>query len=134
VGVDISASALKLARARVHSAGLPHIEFHRGDMYRLPSGDASFDLVNLDRVLSQAERPEAALREAARTLKANGRLLIVDAYDGVAARGGNPLLLLRRWISAAGLEPQRLHPCELESGHFLIALASRPAVPQGVAA
>jgi SAM-dependent methyltransferase len=134
VGVDISASALKLARTRVHGAGLAHVEFHHGDMYRLPSADASFDLVNLDRVLAQAERPEAALREAARTLKGNGRLLIVDAYDGIAARGGNPLLLLRRWIAAAGLETQRLHPCELESGHYLIALAGRPAAQRGVAA
>jgi ArsR family transcriptional regulator len=133
VGVDISTSALKLARTRVHGAGLAHVEFHRGDMYRLPSTDASFDLVTLDRVLAQAERPEAAITEAARTLKAGGRLLIVEGFDDVAARGGNPLLLLRRWIGAAGLETQRLHPCELESGHYLIALAGRP-VPRAAAA
>lgn len=134
VGVDISAPALKLARTRVHGAGLAHVEFHRGDMYRLPATDARFDLVNLDRVLAGAERPEAALREAARTLKAAGRLLIVDTYDGIAALGGNPLLLLRRWITAAGLVAQRLVPCELESGHYLIALAARPAAQQGEAA
>lgn len=134
VGVDISAPALKLARTRVHGAGLAHVEFHRGDMYRLPSSDARFDLVNLDRVLAGAERPEAALREAARTLKAGGRLLIVDAWDDFAARDGNPLLLLRRWITAAGLAAQRLLPCELESGHYLIALAARPAAQAGVAA
>ncbi|MFO1400971.1 MAG: metalloregulator ArsR/SmtB family transcription factor [Steroidobacteraceae bacterium] len=134
VGVDISTSALKLARTRVHGAGLAHVEFHRGDMYRLPSADARFDLVNLDRVLAGAQRPEAALREAARTLKAGGRLLIVEAYDAIEARGGNPLLLLRRWITAAGLAPQRLVPCELESGHYLIALAARPAAQQGAAA
>jgi ArsR family transcriptional regulator len=134
VGVDISTSALKLARTRVHGAGLAHVELQRGDMYRLPSADARFDLVNLDRVLAGAERPEAALREAARTLKAGGRLLIVDVYDGIGARGGNPLLLLRRWITAAGLEAQRLVPCELESGHYLIALAAHVAVQRGEAA
>jgi SAM-dependent methyltransferase len=133
VGVDISTSALKLARTRVHGAGLAHVEFQRGDMYRLPSADASFDLVNLDRVLAHAARPEAALREAARTLKEGGRLLIVDRFDDIGARGGNPLLLLLRWIAAAGLEAQRLHPCELESGHYLIALAGR-SVQRGVAA
>ncbi len=134
VGVDISTSALKLARTRVHGAGLAHVEFHRGDMYRLPSADGRFDLVNLDRVVSAAERPEAALREAARTLKGAGRLLIVDAYDDIEARGGNPLLLLRRWITAAGLEPQRLLPCELASGHYIVALAGRPAAQRGEAA
>ncbi len=134
VGVDISTSALKLARTRVHGAGLAHIEFHRGDMYRLPSADASFDLVTLDRVLAHAERPEAALAEAARTLRAGGRLLIVEGFDDIGARGGNPLLLLRRWITTAGLETQRLHPCALESGHYLIALAGRPAAQRPVAA
>ncbi|MCC7463659.1 MAG: metalloregulator ArsR/SmtB family transcription factor [Gammaproteobacteria bacterium] len=134
VGVDISTSALKLARTRVHGAGLAHVEFHRGDMYRLPSADGRFDLVNLDRVLAGAERPEAALREAARTLKDGGRLLIVDRYDAIEARGGNPLLLLRRWLTAAELEAQRLLPCELEGGHFIMALAGRPAAQRGEAA
>jgi ubiquinone/menaquinone biosynthesis C-methylase UbiE len=103
-------------------------------MYRLPSADASFDLVTLDRVLVHAERPEAALTEAARTLKAGGRLLIIERFDDIGARGGNPLLLLRRWIAAAGLETQRLHPCEVESGHYLIALAGRAAAQRPVAA
>jgi SAM-dependent methyltransferase len=134
MGVDISTSALKLARTRVHGAGLAHVEFQRGDMYRLPSASASFDLVTLDRVLAGAERPVAALGEAKRTLKAGGRLLIVDSFDDIGAHGGNPLLLLRRWIAAAGLETQRLHPCNLESGHYLIALAGRPAEQRPVAA
>ena len=129
VGVDISTSALKLARTRVHGAGLAHCEFHRGDMYRLPCEDASFDLATLDRVLAGAERPEAALREAARTLKGNGRLMIIESYDDVAARGGNPLSLLRRWVAGAGLDLARLHPCVLESGHYLIATAA-PAAAQ----
>ncbi len=133
VGVDISTSALKLARTRVHGAGLAHVEFQRGDMYRLPSPDASFDLVSLDRVLAGAERPEAAIAEAARALKAGGRLLIVESFDDIAARGDNPLRLLRRWIAAARLQAQRLHPCYLESGHYLIALAGRPEAQQAAA-
>ncbi|MGC4028046.1 MAG: metalloregulator ArsR/SmtB family transcription factor [Steroidobacteraceae bacterium] len=133
VGVDISTSALKLARTRVHGAGLAHVEFQRGDMYRLPSADASFDLVSLDRVLAQAERPEAAIAEAARTLKSGGRLLIVESFDDIAARGDNPLMLLRRWIAAARLQAQRLHPCYLQSGHYLIALAGRPEAQQAAA-
>jgi ArsR family transcriptional regulator len=130
VGIDTSASALKLARTRVHGAGLAHVEFQHGDMYRLPGADRSFDLVTLDHMLAQAERPEAALIEAARTLKAGGRLLIVEEFDGLATHEGSPLLRLRRWIEAGGLVVQRLHPCDLESGSYLIALAGRPAVQE----
>lgn len=125
VGMDISTSALKQARQRVHGAGLAHVEFQRGDMYRLPAPDASFDLVSLDRVLAQAERPEAAISEAARTLKPGGRLLIVENFADITIHGGNPLLLLQRWIKGAGLATRRLHPCDLASGHYLIALAGR---------
>ena len=39
IGVDISAPALRLARTRVHGAGLAHCEFRRGDMYSLPYAD-----------------------------------------------------------------------------------------------
>ena len=69
MGVDISASALRLARTRVHGAGLAHCEFHCGDMYGLPYEDARFDTVTIDRVLADAERPAAAIAEAARTLR-----------------------------------------------------------------
>ena len=43
VGIDISAPALRLARTRVHGAGLSHCELRRGDMYGLPYEDAAFD-------------------------------------------------------------------------------------------
>ena len=52
IGIDISAPALRLARTRVHGAGLAHCEFRRGDMYSLPYEDASFDTVTMDRVLA----------------------------------------------------------------------------------
>src|SRR5271165_6211208 len=35
IGIDLSAPALRLARTRVHGAGLSHCEFRRGDMYGL---------------------------------------------------------------------------------------------------
>lgn len=123
VGVDISPSALKVARTRVHGAGLAHVEFRQGDMYRLPGPDASFDLVSLERLLGQAERPAKALAEAARMLKPGGRLLVIEHYEDIGAQGANPLLQLQEWISAAGLVVRRLHPCDLRGGHYLIALA-----------
>lgn len=123
VGMDISSSALKVARTRVHGSGLSHVEFRQGDMYRLPSADASFDLVSVERLLADAAQPVKALSEAARTLKPGGRLLVVEHYDDIAARGANPLVLVQEWMAAAGLAVQRLHPIDLRSGHYLIVLA-----------
>jgi len=124
VGLDISAPALRLARTRVHGAGLAHCEFRRGDMYSLPYDDASFDTVSIDRVLAAAARPAAVIAEAARTLKADGRLIIVEDFEQIEARAtDNPLAQLRRWLAAAGMSADRLRPCDLGGRHFIVALA-----------
>jgi ArsR family transcriptional regulator len=127
VGIDLSAPALRLARARVHGLGLAHCEFHRGDMYELPFEAGAFDTVTIDRVLAGAERPGAVLSEAARTLRRTGRLLVVERFDDIeACTGANPLSRLRQWLTGAGLRLLRLRPCDLASGHHLVALAQSP--------
>lgn len=128
VGVDISTPALRVARARLHGAGLSHCEFHRGDMYQLPCADAAFDTVTMDRVLADAKRPQAALLEAARALRPEGRLIVVEEFERIdAAAGGNPLRRLRQWLNVAGFNTHRLRPCDLPEGHYLIATAQRSA-------
>ena len=57
VGVDISSDVLRLARAKVHGAGLSHCELQRGDMYELPFSAPVFDTATADRVLAQARTP-----------------------------------------------------------------------------
>jgi DNA-binding transcriptional ArsR family regulator len=126
IGIDLSAPALRLARARVHGRGLSHCEFHRGDMYALPFEPEAFDTVTIDRVLAGAERPADVLLEAARTLRGTGRLLVVERFDDIeACAGANPLHSLRRWLDSSGLRLTRLRPCDLASGHHLLALAQR---------
>jgi len=128
VGVDISTPALRMARARLQGAGLSHCEFHRGDMYQLPCGDGAFDTVTMDRVLADAERPQAALLEAARALRPEGRLIVVEDFERIEAHGGgNPLRRLRQWLDDAGFTTERLRPCDLPGGHYLIATAQRTA-------
>lgn len=131
VGVDISARALRSARTRIHGAGLAHCEFRCGDMYGLPFADGCFDTVSIDRVLAAAERPGAAMAEAVRTLRHDGRVILVEEFDQIDARadghraGDNAFSQFKRWLAGAGLKAERLRPCDLDSGHFLIALARR---------
>ena len=133
VGVDISAPALRLARTRIHGAGLSHCEFRRGDMYSLPFDDDSFDTVSIDRVLAAAERPAAAIAEAARTLRPDGRLIVIEDFDQIDARASdNPLSQLRRWCATAGMNADRLRPCDLAGRHFIVALAHHGQRPSRV--
>ncbi|HEY1725810.1 MAG TPA: metalloregulator ArsR/SmtB family transcription factor [Steroidobacteraceae bacterium] len=126
VGLDISVPALRLARTRIHSAGLSHCEFRRGDMYGLPFDDASFDTVSIERVLADAERPAEVIAESARALRPDGRLIVVEDFDQVDARAtDNPLAQLRRWFATAGMRLQRLHPCDLGGRHYIVALGSQ---------
>jgi DNA-binding transcriptional ArsR family regulator len=126
VGIDLSAPALRLARARVHGRGFAHCEFHRGDMYALPFETSAFDTITIGRVLAGAERPADVLTEAARTLRKSGRLLVVERFDDIeACTGANPLQSLRQWLDQGGLRLARLRPCDLASGHHLLALAHR---------
>lgn len=126
VGLDLSPSALRLARSRIHRLGLAHCEFQCGDMYALPHEEARFDTVTLDRVLAGAERPLAVLREARRVLRAGGRLLVIEGFEALeACAGANPLATLRGWLESAGFSLARLRPFDLAAGHHLLALARR---------
>jgi ArsR family transcriptional regulator len=127
VGIDLSAPALRLARTRVHGAGLSHCEFRCGDMYGLPFEDGAFDTVTMDRVLSAADSPRAAIAEAARMLRPGGRLLIVEDFEAIEARApDNALAELRRWLASAGMDVGRLRPCDLLDRHLVVATARRP--------
>jgi ubiquinone/menaquinone biosynthesis C-methylase UbiE len=134
VGVDISTEALRIARTQTHSAGLSHCLFRRGDMYGLPFMDAAFDTVTMDRILGDAERPEVAVAEAARTLRVGGRLCVVEDFDVLANRvKGNPLTVLRGWLAKAHLECQRINPIDTEAAHLLIVIARAPSIAQQAA-
>jgi ubiquinone/menaquinone biosynthesis C-methylase UbiE/DNA-binding transcriptional ArsR family regulator len=128
VGIDISAPALRLARARIHSIGLAHVEFRRGDMYRLPFDDDSFDTVTITRVLAPSERPSAAIGEVARILRPDGRLIVIEDFDLIDARGSdNPLAALRQWFASAGMNASRLRPCDIGGRHYIVALGQHAA-------
>lgn len=128
VGIDISSDALRVARTKVHGAGLSHCELQRGDMYDLPFAAPLFDTAVAERVLAGAERPVLALTEIARTLKHGGRAIVIEDFDALsAASSANPIATLREWFAKAGLEISRVRPMDTEAGHLLLALGRRVA-------
>ncbi len=116
LGVDASRPMLALARARLAERGLAgHCAVRQADMYRLPLAEAEFDVVALQMVLHYAEDPGAAIAEAARVLRPDGLLLVVDLAahtrtDLLAAQAhrwpGFADAAMAEWLQAAGCAPQ----------------------------
>jgi ubiquinone/menaquinone biosynthesis C-methylase UbiE len=78
VGVDSSREMLAAARANLADPAYTNCTVRQADMYHLPWPDGSFDLAIAHMVLHFADDPAAAVAEAVRVLRADGRLLIVD--------------------------------------------------------
>lgn len=70
-GIDASESVLSLA-----SKNHPEFELAHGNAYALPYPDSFFDVVMMECVLTLLDDPAAALSEASRVLKKDGRLII----------------------------------------------------------
>jgi arsenite methyltransferase len=77
VGLDVSEAVLALARRRFAVDGVV-VELVVGDCTALPFPNGTFDAVVAVQVLEFVDDVGAALREAARVLRAGGRLLVVD--------------------------------------------------------
>jgi ArsR family transcriptional regulator len=117
VGVDVSPEMLAIARDRLMQVGLVQCQVRLGDTYRLPfpTGGAlsGFDAVVFHQVLHYLDDPGAAVAEAARVMRAGGRLLIADfashdleflRTDFAHRRLGFSDRDVQGWFQAAGLK------------------------------
>jgi ubiquinone/menaquinone biosynthesis C-methylase UbiE/DNA-binding transcriptional ArsR family regulator len=78
IGIDLSREMLAVARANLEKANLRNCTIRQGDIYQLPFADQSFDAAIFHQVLHYADRPSLAIAEAARMVRPDGRLVIVD--------------------------------------------------------
>ncbi len=79
-GIDLSPSMLQVARKRLgESANL-----HMGNASKMPYSDKSFDLIIMSEVLHEMPRTvrSTVLEESKRTLKEDGRILLIDFHPG----------------------------------------------------
>jgi ubiquinone/menaquinone biosynthesis C-methylase UbiE len=115
LGVDLSREMLAVARVNLERANLRNCSIRQADMYQLPFAGASFDAVLIHQVLHYAERPADVIAEAARVLRPEGRLVIVDFAphhleflrdEHAHRRLGFADTEVTAWCRAAGLEPE----------------------------
>ncbi len=109
-GVDISPTLIAAARERLK--GDAHVTLIEADMHALPLEPGRFDHVFLMHALAYTQRPQDAIREAARVLRPGGRLVVsslnahthkatMQSYDHVNL--GIAPAALRKLLEQAGL-------------------------------
>ena len=129
---------LNIARVQAAEAGLTDVELRHGDIFDTRLPDAGADLVVVHQVLHYLSDPAAAVAEAARLVAPGGRLLIVDFAPHRLEflrelhqhrRLGFSDEEMRRWLSAAGLDPAPLVALPPATGEGLtvhVWCATRP--------
>ena len=146
-GVDISPEMLAIARDRLERIGARHCQIRLADIHRLPFAAGTviqgFDLVIFHQVLHYLEDPQSAVIEAARVLRPDGNLLIVDfaPHDVEFCRSelahrrlGFSDDEVRNWFQAAGLNCVLTRSIAAgKSGKLTVQLwlGAKPAVPVG---
>jgi ubiquinone/menaquinone biosynthesis C-methylase UbiE len=142
LGLDVNQAMLAYARANLTSKGFTKAQVRHGDIYSLSLADRQADVVVMHQVLHFLSDPALAIREAARVLAPDGKLLIVDfaphELEFLRSREAHERLgftheQVAGWLSDAGLTPKTvedLRPKSDDRDEILtvtIWLAERPA-------
>ena len=113
LGIDLSREMLAFARSRLDHAGIRNCSVRQGDIFNLATPRDSFDVVIIHQVLHFLDDGGRAIREAARVLRPQGRLLVVDfaphdleflREQYAHRRLGFSSDTVTQWMEQAGLE------------------------------
>jgi SAM-dependent methyltransferase len=112
---------LALARENQRKAGLPNVEFLKGQIEAIPLPDASVDVIISNCVINLSGDKDRVLAEAFRVLKPGGRFAVSD----VVVRGSVPSEIRRSmelWIGCvAGALEEREYVQKLTAAGFVDA-------------
>jgi SAM-dependent methyltransferase len=117
-GLDMTDEMLALARENQRKAGATNVEFLKGKIEDIPLPDQSVDVIISNCVINLSVDKDAALREAFRVLKPNGRFAVSD----VVIRGAIPAELRRSmelWVGCvAGALTEDEYATKLRAAGF----------------
>ncbi len=140
VSVDISASSLAQAKAKVDAAGLTNVTFRQADIFALPFDAQSFDHVFVCFVLEHLSRPVDALIALKRLLRPGGTITVIEgdhgsAYfhpdDDAAHDAIRCLVELQHAAGGNGLIGRQLYPLLQQAGFGAVSVSPRMVYVDG---
>src|SRR2546429_1805093 len=117
-GLDMTDEMLDLARENQQKAGVPNVEFLKGELESIPLPEGAVDVIISNCVINLSVDKDRTLAEAFRVLRPGGRLAVSD----VVVRGPVPAEIrrgLERWLGCVAGGPRRAgDPAEAARGGF----------------
>ncbi len=117
-GLDMTDDMLALARENQRKAGVPNVEFLKGEIEHIPLPDNTVDVIISNCVINLSGDKDQVLREAFRVLKPGGRFAVSD----VVVRGDVPAEIRRNvelWVGCvAGAMQDTEYTAKLTAAGF----------------